>query len=98
MLLFDRYDDVRPAHVIQLDPTSQQDLLLLARLVHGIGPGQIYGYRVAGPYQPEIGHRFNYAKVLLDPYARCVVYGDNWSRQEARGFDTNYASFYEGAR
>ena len=34
-----------------------------------IGPGQLYGYRVHGPYAPEEGHRFNPAKLLLDPYA-----------------------------
>ena len=35
-----------------------------------IGPGQFYGYRVHGPYEPENGHRFNPNKLLLDPYAR----------------------------
>jgi isoamylase len=38
--------------------------------VQGAGPGQVYGYRVHGPYTPELGHRFNPAKLLLDPYAR----------------------------
>jgi glycogen operon protein len=38
----------------------------------GVGEGQHYGYRVHGPYQPERGHRFNPAKLLLDPYARRV--------------------------
>ncbi len=36
----------------------------------GVGPGQCYGYRVHGPWAPEEGHRFNPAKLLLDPYAR----------------------------
>jgi isoamylase len=36
----------------------------------GIGPGQVYAYRVHGPYAPEEGHRFNPHKLLLDPYAR----------------------------
>ncbi len=36
----------------------------------GIGPGQVYGYRVHGPYAPAEGHRFNPAKLVLDPYAR----------------------------
>ncbi|NAZ38116.1 glycogen debranching protein GlgX, partial [Rubellimicrobium sp. CFH 75288] len=36
----------------------------------GIGPGQVYGYRVHGPYAPAEGHRFNPHKLLLDPYAR----------------------------
>src|ERR1700693_4400177 len=35
-------------------------------------PEQLYGYRVHGPYEPERGHRFNPAKVLLDPYARAI--------------------------
>jgi isoamylase len=38
-----------------------------------IGPGQRYGYRVSGPWAPAEGHRFNPAKLLLDPYARRVV-------------------------
>ncbi|MCP1366234.1 glycogen debranching enzyme GlgX, partial [Halomonas sp. BBD48] len=36
-------------------------------------PGQLYGYRVHGPYAPEEGHRFNPNKLLLDPYARQIV-------------------------
>jgi len=35
-------------------------------------PGQLYGYRVYGPYEPESGHRFNANKVLLDPYAKAL--------------------------
>jgi isoamylase len=92
LLLFDQYDDPQPAHTIVLDPQRNRTFYYWHVLVHGIGPGQYYGYRVAGPYRPELGHRFNYSKVLLDPYALCVSYGDNWSRQEARGFSTNYAS------
>ncbi len=38
--------------------------------VEGIKPGQFYGYRVHGPYEPKAGHRFNANKLLLDPYAR----------------------------
>ncbi len=38
--------------------------------VEGIKPGQLYGFRVHGPYEPENGHRFNPNKLLLDPYAR----------------------------
>ncbi len=37
-----------------------------------IGPGQLYGYRVYGPWDPENGQRYNPAKLLLDPYARAV--------------------------
>jgi len=38
----------------------------------GAGPGQRYGYRLHGPYAPEQGHRFNPAKLLIDPYAKAI--------------------------
>ncbi len=41
--------------------------------IRGLGPGTRYGYRVHGPYQPELGHRFNPNKLLLDPYAKAHV-------------------------
>ncbi len=44
----------------------------------GIKPGQLYGYRVDGPYQPEEGLRFNPAKLLIDPYARALTGQLNW--------------------
>ena len=44
----------------------------------GIGPGQVYAYRVHGPYAPEQGHRFNANKLLLDPYARELRGGITW--------------------
>ncbi|HEX3061421.1 MAG TPA: glycogen debranching protein GlgX, partial [Usitatibacter sp.] len=45
-------------------------------------PGQLYGYRVYGPYKPEEGHRFNAHKLLLDPYARSIVGSIKWSDAE----------------
>jgi isoamylase len=42
-------------------------------------PGFCYGYRVAGAYEPEAGHRFNPAKLLLDPYARAIAGAVTWS-------------------
>ena len=92
LLLFDRYDDRQPAHVIPLDPIRNKTFYYWHIAVHGIGSEQIYGYRVCGPYRPADGHRFNFAKVLLDPYARGIIYGDNWSRAQAKGFGANYAS------
>ncbi len=41
--------------------------------VPGVGPGQRYGYRVHGPWDPQTGHRFNPAKLLVDPYARAIT-------------------------
>ncbi|OGX05591.1 MAG: glycogen debranching enzyme GlgX [Omnitrophica bacterium RIFCSPLOWO2_12_FULL_50_11] len=42
-------------------------------------PGQIYGYRVHGPYRPRLGHRFKPNKLLLDPYAKVIVRPMKWS-------------------
>lgn len=42
-------------------------------------PGQFYGYRVDGPYEPGQGHRFNAAKLLLDPYAKAFTGDVQWS-------------------
>jgi isoamylase len=47
--------------------------------VPGLKPGQLYAYRVYGPYEPEKGHRFNPSKLLLDPYARSIVGPLSWS-------------------
>jgi isoamylase len=47
--------------------------------VLGIQPGQLYGYRVHGPYDPERGHRFNPHKLLIDPYARQLSGRIRWN-------------------
>ncbi|HEY8898009.1 MAG TPA: alpha-amylase family glycosyl hydrolase [Niastella sp.] len=44
----------------------------------GIQPGQLYGYRVYGPYKPEEGHRFNAYKLLLDPYSKAISGNLQW--------------------
>src|SRR5437870_7726046 len=43
-----------------------------------VRPGQLYGYRVHGPYEPERGHRFNPSKLVLDPYAKAVTGQPRW--------------------
>jgi glycogen operon protein len=52
------------------------------QIFHGwlpdLGPGQVYGYRVHGPYEPDAGHRFNPMKLLLDPYARAHIGDLQW--------------------
>src|SRR6478735_6547016 len=40
--------------------------------LNDVSPGQLYGYRVHGPYDPKHGHRFNPNKLLIDPYARML--------------------------
>ncbi len=47
--------------------------------VHGLGPGQLYGYRAHGAYDPEKGHRFNPNKLLVDPYAKRLQGAVDWT-------------------
>ena len=44
-----------------------------------VRPGQLYGFRVSGPYEPERGLRFNSAKLLIDPYAKAIAGRINWA-------------------
>ena len=44
-----------------------------------VAPGQLYGYRVHGPYEPERGFRFNHHKLLVDPYAKRLWGRVTWS-------------------
>ena len=44
----------------------------------GIKPGQLYGYRIEGPFEPNEGHRFNRNKVLIDPYAKAIAGTVSW--------------------
>jgi glycogen operon protein len=46
----------------------------------GVGPGQRYGYRAHGPYDPAAGHRFNPSKLLIDPYAKAIEGAVQWDR------------------
>ena len=46
----------------------------------GVRPGQRYGFRVHGPYAPLEGHRFNPAKLLIDPYAKAIEGHVRWNR------------------
>jgi glycogen operon protein len=48
-------------------------------LVEGLGPGQVYGLRAYGPWTPELGHRFNPHKLLLDPYAKALQGRFRWT-------------------
>jgi isoamylase len=47
--------------------------------LHGLQPGQLYGYRVHGPFQPSDGLRFNSNKLLIDPYAKALAGQVDWS-------------------
>jgi glycogen operon protein len=70
LCLFDRPGDRKAAARI---PLRERTNLVWHAYLPDVGPGQLYGYRVDGPYAPEAGHRFNAAKLLIDPYARAIT-------------------------
>ncbi len=83
LLLFDTADQQQPSRVIPLDPERNRTFYYWHVQVPGIKGGQLYGYRVYGPNDPIVGHRFDPQKVLLDPYAKAVAVGSHYSRQAA---------------
>jgi glycogen operon protein len=88
LLLFDREDDARPARAIEFDPVKDRTYYYWHTLVPGVKPGQLYGYRVRGPFDPGNGLRCDATKVLLDPYGRGVVVPKGYDRWAgAREFD-----------
>jgi glycogen operon protein len=70
----------------------------------GLRPGQLYGYRVHGPYEPTAGHRFNPHKLLIDPYAKSLRGRLEWTdahygyivgdKDEDLSFDTRDSAPY----
>jgi glycogen operon protein len=83
LLLFDHEDDARPAEVIPLDPTQHRTYHYWRVFVPDLKPGQLYGFRAAGPHQPERGLRFDPDKMLLDPYGLAVAIPKSYSREAA---------------
>jgi glycogen operon protein len=67
LVLFDHETDADPAHIIRLDAAQNRTWHYWHVTVHGIGAGQIYGYRVHGPNDPGKGLRFEGDKLLDDP-------------------------------
>jgi isoamylase len=84
LLLFDSHEDSTPSRVIPFDPEINRTFYYWHIFIEGIKSSQLYGYRVKGPYNPPLGLRYDGEKVLIDPYARAVMYGDNYSRQAAQ--------------
>ncbi|HXX74510.1 MAG TPA: glycogen debranching protein GlgX [Nitrospiraceae bacterium] len=76
LCLFEGARAVEESHRIWIEERTDQVWHLYLPEVR---PGQHYGYRVHGPYEPEAGHRFNPAKLLLDPYAKAIAGTIQWS-------------------
>ena len=80
LLFFDDVEDNIPARIVELDPQKNHTFHYWHACVQGIEAGQLYGFRVYGPNQPELGHRFDGDQVLLDPYGRAVAIPSNYER------------------
>jgi len=84
LLLFDGVDDTKAASVVRLDPSANRTYHYWHVFVPNVRPGQLYGYRVEGPFDPSSGMRFDPTKVLLDPYGRGVMVPSAYDRAAAR--------------
>ena len=87
LALFDLPLDATPKRVIDLDPARNRTGDVWHVWVEGIPHGQLYAWRVDGPYQPGEGHRFNFNKLLLDPFATAISPLPDWDFGPARGDD-----------
>ena len=92
LLLFDTADAARPSRVITLDPARNKTYHYWHVFVSGLKPGQIYGFRAHGPFDPRSGFRFDAEKVLLDPYGKAVAVPEDYSRKAATGPGENTAT------
>src|SRR6516164_6726174 len=91
LLLFDGADASKPSRVIDLDARTNRTYHYWHVFVPRITAGQIYAYRVAGPFDPERGLRFDPEKVLLDPYGKGIARPATRNRQAARQPGDNVA-------
>jgi isoamylase len=85
--LFDYPEDQIPSRRIDLDPARNRTGDVWHVWVEGIRPGQLYAYRVDGPYLPSEGQRFNFAKLLLDPFATAISRSAIWDFGKALGYE-----------
>ena len=76
LCLFDSSSQEKPSTVIAMPDATER---VWHCYLPDARPGALYGYRVEGPYAPEAGHRFNSAKLLLDPYAKAISGNFRWS-------------------
>jgi isoamylase len=92
LLLFDHDDQAEASRVIGLNPSVNRTYHYWHVFVPGLTAGQLYGYRVHGPFEPARGMRFDPTKVLLDPYGRSVVVPERYDRDAARRSGANTAT------
>ena len=72
------FDITGKREILRVPLPEQTDMVWHGYLPE-VRPGQLYGYRVFGPYAPEQGNRFNHHKLLLDPYGKQILGTIRWS-------------------
>ncbi|HLY12518.1 MAG TPA: glycogen debranching protein GlgX [Planctomycetota bacterium] len=92
LLFFDDAAATGPSRVIRLTPEKNRTYHYWHVFVPGLKQGQIFGWRAHGPFNPDLGLRFDPGKLLLDPYARAVVVPDRYSRAAASQPGDNVAT------
>jgi isoamylase len=79
--------DAAPSRTIELNSPRHRTGDVWHVWVRGIPQGQLYAYRIDGPFHPQQGHRFNPHKLLLDPFATAIAGDGPWDFSPARGYD-----------
>lgn len=90
--LFDHPEDATAARVFDLDLVRNRTGDVWHIWIEGLWPGQLYAYRVDGPYDPREGHRFNFNRLLIDPFATAITRVSDWDFGPARGEDSDDAA------
>jgi isoamylase len=93
LLFFDHVEDQKPSQVFKLDKAKNKTYHYWHICVQGVTAGQLYGYRIYGPYLPEKGHRFDSSKIILDPYGKAVAIPENYNRKALSIFGNDEAPF-----
>jgi isoamylase len=86
LLLYSDDDFVRPVLELQLDPLRNKTARIWHCLVErkSAPAARYYAYRVQGPWNPSVGHRFDADKILFDPYAEELFFPPDFSREAAK--------------
>lgn len=84
LVLFDSAEDAHPAATIELDPKENRTGDVWHAWVEGATVGQLYLWKIDGPYAPEKGHRYDAETYLLDPFAKALTGDYRWEKATTR--------------
>ena len=86
LCLFENNEDKKEKYRIKVTERTHHNWHIY---IPGLKPGQLYGYRVYGPYEPQNGYRFNPNKLLIDPYAKAISGTIHW-HDSLYGYELNH--------